>query len=442
MSQATKGTTGVVRVSVASGARRVDLVLPGSLPVAELLPELAGSVGLLDAATVHGGYRLMLPGGRVLAPDAGLIPQGVEDGAALSIIAGIDEARPRLYDDVVEAMADVSERDLAPWRPAAGRRTALLAAGVFLLLGAGALLAQGGQAAGTAAAAMAAALIGGAVALSRSGPDPGAGVVSGWLAATYAAVAGATLGHQSITCAGLGLLAAGVPTILGLGRSRALVLPELVVGAVLVGCGAARDTLGCRPAVLLSIVLVAVVVCGSVLPWLALATTRTYRHGLTCPAGVAVDPAPIDPDRVAADARIAHQILLGISTTVGVLLVIVAPLAVTLGLPGTLLAVAASLVVILRTRQHRAASEVLVGLVSGIVGLTAVALAALWLHPDWRPILAVFLAVTGGVVVALTGLPGMSLHRGRLGDLAEAACLVALLPLLMLAVGAVSRVSA
>ena len=51
-------TSGLVRVTVASGTRRVDLVLPGAVPVAELVPELARSVGLLDATTVYGGYRL------------------------------------------------------------------------------------------------------------------------------------------------------------------------------------------------------------------------------------------------------------------------------------------------------------------------------------------------------------------------------------------------
>ena len=65
MSQATAGASasGLVRVTVASGTRRVDLVLPGAVPVAELVPELARSVGLLDPVTVYGGYRLRHPGG-------------------------------------------------------------------------------------------------------------------------------------------------------------------------------------------------------------------------------------------------------------------------------------------------------------------------------------------------------------------------------------------
>ena len=63
--------SGLVRVTVASGTRRVDLVLPGAVPVAELVPELARSVGLLDPATVYGGYRVVTAEGRELAARLG-----------------------------------------------------------------------------------------------------------------------------------------------------------------------------------------------------------------------------------------------------------------------------------------------------------------------------------------------------------------------------------
>ena len=121
--------SGLVRVTVASGTRRVDLVLPGAVPVAELVPELARSVGLLDAATVYGGYRVVTADGRELSRDAGLTIQGVEDGGLLTVAAGVDDPPPRVYDDVVEAMTDVVERDLKPWEPASGRRTALVGRG-------------------------------------------------------------------------------------------------------------------------------------------------------------------------------------------------------------------------------------------------------------------------------------------------------------------------
>ena len=130
-----------------------------------------------------------------------------------------------------------------------------------------------------------------------------------------------------------------------------------------------------------------------------------------------------------------------ISATVGLLLVLIAPLAVSLGLSGTLLAVLACLVVMLRTRQYRTGTEVLVGLVSGVLGLLSVALSALWLHPGWRPTAAVALAVTGAVLLALTLVPqGTSVRRGRLGDVAESVALLALLPALVIATGIFSSI--
>src|SRR3712207_7350224 len=101
MSQTPVSASGLVRVSVSSGSRRVDLVLPGSVPVAELVPELARSVGLLDAATVYGGYRIVTPDGRELAGDSGLLVQGVEDGGLLTVTAGVDAEPPRIYDDEI-----------------------------------------------------------------------------------------------------------------------------------------------------------------------------------------------------------------------------------------------------------------------------------------------------------------------------------------------------
>ena len=54
------------------------------MPVAELVPELARSVGLLDPATVYGGYRVVTADGRELAVDSGLVMQGVEPTAGCS----------------------------------------------------------------------------------------------------------------------------------------------------------------------------------------------------------------------------------------------------------------------------------------------------------------------------------------------------------------------
>lgn len=447
MSQAPTSASGLVRVTVASGTRRVDLVLPGAVPVAELVPELARSVGLLDPMTVYGGYRLVTQEGRELAGDAGLTMQGIEDGGLLTVAAGVDDEPPRVYDDVVEAMTDVVERDLSPWEPAAGRRTALSAAGLLMVLGAAALFIQESLLASVAALVVALALVTGAIVLSRAQHEPEAAVAVAWMGAGYAAVAGFLLAPDGVVFglptagAGAGALLAGLVALVGLGEGRTLVIPPVVVGAVFLATGLVMEAAAFDPAVVLTSALALVVLLGSVFPWLALGATGTTVDQLYSTQDITADPEEIDPARVGADARVAHEIMVAVSATVGLLLVLVAPLAVSLGVSGALLALVCCVVVMLRTRQYRTGSEVLVGLASGVLGLVSIAVSMLWLHPDWRPTAAVVLAASGATLLAVTLLPSTpSVRRGRLGDIAESVALLALLPLLVLATGVFSAI--
>ncbi|WP_110180638.1 type VII secretion integral membrane protein EccD [Nocardioides solisilvae] len=458
MSQTAASTSGLVRVTVTSGSRRVDLVLPSAVPVAELVPELARSVGLLDASTVYGGYRLVTQDGRQLSNEAGLTMQGVEDGGVLAVTAGYREKPPQVYDDVVEAMADVVEHELSPWEPEAGRRTALWAASLLLGLGALALLVQGESLLGGVAAAVIALLLAsGAVVLARAQDEPQAAVAVALLAGVYAAVAGLVLAPGELgawqwplpsstfatplLCAGAAVLVVGVIALVGIDDGRALVLPVGVVGAVLTVVGAVVQVTDGSPSVVLTVVLTVVVLLGNVFPWLALGLTSTKVEQVVTLADVTKDPDDIDPEQVAADARMAHEILLAVAATVGVLITLVAPFAVERGVTGTLLVVMCCLAVMLRTRQYRTRSEVLAGLVSGIAGLVATAVSVLFLHPEWRAGSAVALAVVGAVLLVMTlAPPPASVRRGRVGDVVESIALLSLLPLTVLAVGLFERI--
>jgi type VII secretion integral membrane protein EccD len=459
MSQGSSVASGLVRVTIASGSRRVDLVLPGAIAVAELVPELARSVGLLDASTVYGGYRLVTQEGRILADNAGLTMQGIEDGGLLTVTAGVDEKAPRVYDDVVEAMADVVENELEPWEPAAGRRTALGAGSILLGLGALALLLLGESVlGGVAAAVIAVLLVVGGIVLTRAQGEPEAGVAVALLAALYAAVGGLVLAPgdlpewtwpldeaffiDPLLYAGLGVLAVGLVAVVGLQDGRALVIPAVVVGAVLVAGSVLVRVFSLEPATVFVVLLTLVVLAGSIFPWLALGVTGTSVDQLYSLHDITADPEEIDPDEVADDARVGHEILLAVSATVGTLLVLLAPFAVGLGVYGTVLAAMCCLAVMFRTRQYRTGAEVLAGLVSGILGLVAVALSMLLIHDGWRAGAALGLAGVGAVLLALTLVPASpSVRRGRIGDVVETITLLSLLPLMVLSVGFVSAVA-
>jgi type VII secretion integral membrane protein EccD len=445
MLQGQAGPWGFVCVSIASCTRRVDLVVPGAVPVAELVPELARSVGVLDAMTVYAGYRLVRQDGRVLANDSGLISQGVEDGHVLTVAAGVHDEPVRVYDDVVEAMSDV-DRDFKPWNAAVGRRiTGWVAVGA-LAMGAGALLPEHGSRTATAVSVVVTfALVLAGVVLSRVQRATGAAVTVALVGCGYAAVSGLMLAWSTpflgspVAYAGGGALVAGLVAVLGLAEGRSLLLPPVITGAAFVATGLLVDTARCAGAVAFSVVLVLVVMAGSGFPWLALGTTGTRVEPLLMTVDID-ETFAIDPARIRVDAKVAHEILVGMSAAVGLLLVLLSPVAVSLGPAGALIAMLCSLVEMLRARRNHHAVEVLVGLTSGVSGLLATVVSAWWIHPAWRPATAISLVLTGIALLTFTRLPpGTSVRRKRLGDLIEKLGMLSLLPALVVATGAFSR---
>ena len=446
----------LVRVTVASGTRRVDLVLPGLVPVAELVPEVARSVGVLDASTVYAGYHLLAPGGRILAPDTGLTLQGVEDGTLVTMVAAVDEPVHPVYDDVVEAMVDTVERDLTSDQARAAvatRRTFHGATALLLVLGAAALVSSGpSPGSALVAGGMAAVLLVGGILLARRCADLEGMVLLTWLAGGYATAAG-SLGVPGLAgtadpfgwplvAGGLAASAVALFAALGLGEDSVVVLPVGLVAVVLAAVGLLVRATGVGPAVVATVVLVLVVLAGSLLPRLALGVTSTQAPPPHLLLAADAGDAAVDAEQVLADARRAHEILRALAATVGVLLVLGAPLAVSLGPAGLALVVMACGVVMLRTRQYALASEVWVGLVSGLAGLLSAAVALVLLHPDWRPVAAVVLAAVGAVLtLATVQSDGTSVRRSRWGDAAEAGALLALLPLLVVAIGLVDAVA-
>ncbi len=448
MTQTTTSGAGLVRVSVVAGERRADLALPGALPVAELLPELARAVGVLDARTAYAGYTLLTSDGRRLTGDTGLTFQGVEDGGVLTVASGVDEEPPRVYDDIVEAMADAVEQDLRPWEPAAGRRTALASAALFLGLGALALvLLRPDLVAGAAAGVASLVLLASALVLARVQAEHEAALTLAWVGVVYAAVCGLVaapagpLLEAPTALAGAGAVLAGLVGAVGLVERRTLLLPAVAVGAVVAGASGVVTVSSFSAGAVYTVALVVVVLAGSALPWLALGATSTRVEQVHSEADITAEPREVQPGRVRRDARAGHDILLAVTATVGLLTVLVSPLAVGLGLTGALVVVCACAVQMLRTRQYRVGTEVATGLVCGVAGLAAVAVSIIVEQPGWRGGLAVVLAVAAAALLVAALVPSPpSVRRGRLGDLSELVALVAMLPLLVFAIGLVGAV--
>src|SRR6478735_4228060 len=221
----------LVRVSVSSGTRRADLGVPGGIPVVELVPELARELGVLDPGNASHGFRLVAGGGVVVDPDRSLAAQGITDGAVLSLET-VDVTTDKVYDDVVEAVADVVETQFAPWTARHSAGTAIGAATVFLLCAAWALFTarDTGLLVSAVAGAVSLLLIGTAAVLEARTQATGAVALAG-VPLVYAAVAGFAVKPQGPLW-GEGLLYAGAAVaVAGLLGAAALPRHRLVLAA-------------------------------------------------------------------------------------------------------------------------------------------------------------------------------------------------------------------
>lgn len=438
----------LVRLSVSAGERTTDLVLPSRLPLAEILPEVASLVGSLDAYEAYGGYALVGSDGRALDLDSSFLAQGVHDGAVLTLVTGAEAEEKKVYDDVVEAVADSVEGIGAGWTEQNSRMTTLAISGLLLLLGALALFLQ--RDTGiivTVVATVAAVLLvlAGAVFSRVRSDDAAAGIVL-IAAGLYAVVAAlsairGTVYEVPLLVAGLALAAVGGVSML-LVRSRPWAfLPFLVVGFAAAAIGGVLLATSFAPSEVIAIVVVVAVILGSVIPWFALSSARTMVTPLQSESDILAEPRPIDPVRVRRGVDLAHDLVLGLSLSVGLLVILSAPLIVRLGWPGLGLVWAAGLVQMMRTRQFLLARDVVVGLLGGAAGVAVGTVAALVDRPQWGPVVGgVVGAAAVGVLVSLAVPKRTTVRRGRILDLAEALALFCLIPLLVVALGLISSI--
>jgi len=438
----------LVRLSVSAGERTTDLVLPSRLPLAEILPEVASLVGSLDAYEAYGGYTLVGTDGRALDPDSSFLAQGVHDGAVLTLVTGAEAEEKKVYDDVVEAVADSVEGIGAGWTEQNSRMTTLGISGLLLLLGAAALFLQRGTGIViTLVATVAAVLLvlAGAVFSRVRSDDPAAGIVLN-AAGLYAVVAGLSANRGPVyevplLSAGLALATVGGVSMLLVRSRRWAFLPLLVVGLAAAAVGGVLLATSLGSSQVIAVVVVVAVILGSVVPWFALSSARTMVTPLQSESDILAEPEPIDPARIRKGVDLAHDLVLGLSLSVGLLVILSAPVLATLGWPGLGLVWAAGLVQMMRTRQFLLARDVMVGLVGGALGVAVGTLAALLDRPEWGPVVGGVVGTAAvGVLVSVAVPRRTTVRRGRVLDLTEALALFSLLSLLVFALGLISSI--
>jgi ESX secretion system protein EccD len=159
------GTTVFSRVTVVAPRTRIDVALPAGVAVADLLPMLLemAKEATPDGGARHGGWCLARLGDAPLDPSRTLASLGVVDGELLQLRKRAENPPPPLYDDVVDAIAESSPDSYRPWTKKTANRIGYIAGALALVVAAITVLMTGplfgGSHVGASVAAGAAAIV-------------------------------------------------------------------------------------------------------------------------------------------------------------------------------------------------------------------------------------------------------------------------------------------
>ncbi|MBB1261791.1 type VII secretion integral membrane protein EccD [Streptomyces alkaliterrae] len=461
-SQAPTGT-GFSRLTVVAPGGRVDVALPEDVPVAHLYPEIQRLTAHTADDNSLVGYYLVRRDGTVLDAGRTLAGLRIRDGEVLTLRPFSRSLPPAVFDDVSDAVATAVTADRTLWDDRYLRLAGL--AGTVVLLWLAALLLwltyPDGRdmhgLPGVTAAVIGVALLALAPVRGRFYGDRGSATALGLAALPHAMLAGSGVlplqdGH------GVGRLQflLGCAAVLLAASVMVAALPEgdapFVAVAVVAGAGTlaafALVLTDARPLAAASVSAPVAIGLLAFLPALSARFARLPigyappRPGYQTSGTAAEDPfapaepGPIDAERIAAQARRGHEVLLGL---VGGLAAVAVGAAVVLAFGGTLfgqlLALGTGLALLTRARLFRYSTQVACALAAGTAVL-ALLFTALALDADGSGLRALWLTtalVAGAAVLAAIAVvvprAGLTPFWGRLLDVCEGAVLLALTPL-------------
>ncbi|MFR9674654.1 type VII secretion integral membrane protein EccD [Streptomyces sp. TR06-5] len=462
--------TSFCRVTVVAPSGRIDVALPEGVPLSDVYPEIARLSGGAAEGSLS-GYHLVRRDGRALEAGLSLAGNGIRDGEVLLLRPFADSLPAAVFDDVSDAIAATVRQDRTLWNDGLMRVAGLTGGGVLLGLMAFALwfadpVGHDMHALpGIIAGATGVLLVVLACVRARVYEDRASSIALGLGAMPHLMIAGS----------GLLPLAEGS----GIGRLQFLLgcVAVLLASAVLIAITPRGDgpfvATAVASAVGTLITFVAVVTRIEPVEAAAVAVplavgTIAFLPGLSARFArlpIGFEPreggqgrnqgggrelqGPVDAERIAAQARRGHEMLVGL---VGGWCLVLVGAASVLGFSdtswGQLLAFAAGIAMLLRARLFRYTAQVACALTAGLAALALLAL-GLALNPptalvrdmalgdssgmDFRTIwITASLAAAAALVTAI-GLivprTGLTPFWGRFMEMSETFVLLSLIPL-------------
>ncbi|MDO4716149.1 MAG: EsaB/YukD family protein [Propionibacteriaceae bacterium] len=436
MAQSSATLAALTPVTMVHGEQSIDMALPSTVAVAELLPGVVTALGRLNAEAATHGFRVMLPTGKELRQDRSLSAQDVTAGSVLTLEAvgaGVTDLR---YDDLVEAIGTSVDANRVAWQRGDSIRlscysaTALfgVAASLLIYQDQPSLLSVSIVTTGAVLVALAAAVLvripvtGGAVAMALT-----TSVLLGTVG--YAMVPGPATGLR-LGAAGLGCLCGAAACLVLPERLRYACVAPLTIGTSLAAVGALTGYLQVPPQRAASLIVTLVALLVLTAPWFGLAQVPARIDALAVQPRTTIDGEEVRRQVAGADvAALAIRIAAGGLVAGLVPVVAVNPI-------GAALAVSVGVAFVLGTRTLYGRDEVMAGAISGTVVLVATGITLAVHLPDALAWLAGLMVVVGSFVVAWNVISAAARPwLNRLADMLHLVALLALLPLTALAWG-------
>jgi type VII secretion integral membrane protein EccD len=438
------------RVRVVAPDSQVDLALPTTVPLADLLPSMLRLAGA-DADGGGGGWALQRLGEAPLDTGADIAELGLRDGEVLhlrphaAVLPAVD------YDDVVDAVGATLRPRADRWRPAAARAVSLAVAATLAAAGAVLLARSGPPWAGAWLTSLVAAVavLGVAGALPRAAGDVVAGTVLACSGAPYAFLAGlvafaddrrlSALGPQQfLLAAALTVLYAAV-ALLWVGDGSPALLAVLVLGlAGVLAAGMAASSAGVPGGA--AAVAVVVVACGPLISSLSYRLARLPLPFVPARAEELREdpdalPTAVLLDRVTRADRLVTGLTVGSALALGVAIAVLAPAP---GWAPPSLGLVASLVALLRARLFTGLHQRLWLLIAGLAGIALVALRLGAQAGGDAPAVVVGLLAAAGIGLGVALRPPGRAYRPywpRVGDVCELLVVASVIPIALEVLG-------
>jgi len=421
-----------IALTLVCGSQRADVLLPGALPVSELLPGVVSRLNLLTPNAATYGFDVLSSSGRPIDPALSLAAQHVDAGAVLTLSPRTEQDNRR-YDDITEAVGTAVESIRRPWGSVESISLSVGCATVLCATAAAVLALRGG---GTLWAILAGAIAAVVVALTartvstvlplRGGMAMVIGACallgsSGWNIMASRGVAWQAL----LAAAGIAVAANAVwllpKSVCAAGLGPLVVAAALAVTAGLViGLHVSWDKAA-------GSVLALLVVVSVLLPSLGVAMLPARHTALGAhPRG------DISQPQVVGQVQNATLAITAIRSALGVVLV-AASLVVAHTWLGVALLACCALSMALGARSLHSRIDVLINTISAFAAMLTGAVAAAWSQP-WLA-----LALCGAMLVAivLLALHASATERLRAGldrslDIAHAVATIVIVPLAVL----------